>query len=84
MEKLVKLPNVENVDADQCEFGLTTEVKGETRPARKPTSFATNSWCIGKELHRKCAGDHAHFSSMEGRAAKAQEYPPESAEALVA
>ena len=63
------------VSADQCEYGLVTSIKGETRPARKPTSFMTNSWYIANELTRRCSGKHQHFSLMEGRAKAAEEYP---------
>ena len=78
----MKIPGVEKVNTDQCEFGLSTTVNGEERLAKKPTSFATNSWCIAKELNRKCSGEHLHFSLMESRAAKAQEYPPEFCKAV--
>ena len=70
------------MEAEQCECGLQTEVHGETRLARKPTAFATNIWYVAEELDRKCSGKHAHFSLMEGRAAKAQEYQPELCEAV--
>ena len=73
MEKMV---GVQRVKADQCEFGLTTTSMGTTRPARTPTGFLTNSWCIAEALNKQCDGSHSHFSLMEGRAAKAQEYPP--------
>lgn len=74
---MLRLPNVVKVNADQCEFGRTTEVKGQKKLPRKPTAFATNNLCIAKELNRRCAGGHEHFSPMEGRAAKADSYPPE-------
>ena len=77
MKNLEKLLGAVKVRADQCEYGLTTSVKGEVRPAKKPTSFLTNSRFIGEELSRTCSGDNSHFSLMEGRAAKAAEYPPE-------
>ena len=73
--RLEKLDGVEKVTCDQCEYGLVTEVMGDTRPARKPTSFLTNSWCIASELDTRCSGNHLHYSLMEGRAKKAEEYP---------
>ena len=80
--KLHMMPGVEKVRADQCMFGLVTEVRGETRPAKKPTSFLTNSWCVAKELDRRCDGGHEHFSLMEGRAKKAAIYPKPLCEAV--
>ena len=78
----MEIPGVEKVNADQCEFGLSTTANVEERLAKKPTSFATHSWCIAKELNRKCSVEHLHFSLMEGRAAKAQEYPTELCKAV--
>ena len=75
MEGIMRLPGVERVNADQCEFGLETIVIGVEGHAKKPTGFATNSWCMACELDRQCSGRHLHFSLMEGGAARAQEYP---------
>ena len=81
-KQLEKRPSSIKVHADQCAFGLETTVKGVTLPAKKPTGFLTNSKFIAEELDRRCNGEHNHFSLMEGRAAKAQEYTPELCTAI--
>ena len=82
MVQLHGLPGVIKVRADQCMFGLRTEVDGEVRPAKKPTGFLTNSWCIAKELSRRCDKSHKHFSLMESRAQAAAEYPKQLCQAV--
>ena len=79
---LAKEQGVIRVKADQCMYGLETEVKGETRPVRKRTGFLTNSVCVADELSRRCDGSHLYFTLMEGRAAKAEEYPPDLCKAI--
>ena len=76
VETLLRENGVMRVEADLCRFGLETVVKGESRPAKKPTSFATNSWAIVRELTEKCLGDHVHGHLMEGRAKASAVYPP--------
>ena len=73
--QLMRLPGVTRVRADQCAYGLTTTVHNETRPAMKPTGFLTKSWCVARELSKRCPGDHLHFSLVEGRAKAAEQYP---------
>ena len=73
--KLMRLPGVIRVNADQCAFGLVTEVDGVKKAAKKPTGFLTKSWCVARELDRKCPGGHEHFSLIEGRAHDAAIYP---------
>ena len=80
--KLHALPGVEKVRADLCAFGLKTTVHGEERNAKKPTCFLTNSWCVARELERRCDGSHKHFSLMEGRAKEAAIYPKKLCEAV--
>ena len=75
VKEIEEFPGVHKVRCDQCQYGLVTTVKGETRPARKPTAFISNSWFVSNELTMRCSGDHEHFSLMEGRAKAAQEYP---------
>ena len=76
MPSLHGLQGVIKVNADQCAYGLTTEVEGEERLAKKPIGFLTNSWCVARELDRKCDNYHAHFSLMESRSSQAAAYPP--------
>ena len=75
VKEIESMGGVYKVSCDQCQYGLETSVKGESRPARKPTAFMSNSWFVTNELTRKCDGSHAHFSLMEGRAKKAEQYP---------
>ena len=75
IRKMVQMPGVIRVRADQCMYGLKTQVKDEIRRAMKPTGFMTNSWCVAKRLTRRCDGSHPHFSLMEGRASAAEVYP---------
>ena len=76
MPSLHGLPEAIKVNADQCAYGLTTEVEGEERLAKKPLGFSTKSWCVARELDRKCDNYHAHFSLMESRSSQAAAYPP--------
>ena len=80
--KLHTLPGVEKIRADMCAFGLKTKIGNEERLARKPTCFMTNSWCVARELDRRCDGKHLHFSLMEGRAKQAAIYPRQLCEAV--
>ena len=73
--KLYTLPGVEKVRADLCAYGLKTVKGNEERYAKKPTCFLTNSWCLARELSRRCDGTHLHHSLMEGRAKQAAVYP---------
>ena len=80
--QLLRLPGVTRVRADQCAYGLTASVRGESRPAMKPTGFLTNSWCVARELTKRCPGNHKHFSLMEGRAKLAEQYPKKLCQAI--
>ena len=82
MLSMHKLPGVMKVKADQCAFGLTTKVEGMEKLVKKPIGFLTNSWCIAKELERRCDKSHSHFSLMEGRAKDAAMYPPRLCQAV--
>ena len=57
-------------------YGLVTPNADHTAmvPAKKPTQFMSNGWCILSELSRRCDKSHAHQPLMGGRASKAQEY----------
>ena len=82
---LSKMDGVRMVTADQCMFGLKTEghSKNSVMPAKKPTKFMTNSWCIAKELDRRCDGSHVHQALLGGsRASSAAIYPEELCKAM--
>ena len=66
------------VTGDQCMYGLTTKSarKGGVAPAKKSTTFMTNSYHIARELDRRCDGTHAHQKLIAGRAMRAERYPP--------
>ena len=69
--------------ADQCQYGLTTwGKKGEAMPAKKKTTFMTNSQAIAAELKRVCDGKHEHQQLLSGRAAEAARYPKGLCEAI--
>ena len=70
--------------ADQCVYGLETPSKTDTgsAPAKKPTRFISNSWCIPHELATRCDDSHVHQHLVGGRAAKAQEYPDKLCRAI--
>ena len=65
-------------------YGLKTwgSHRGDKVAARKPTVFMTNSRAIGKELSRRCSGDHKHQCLTDGRAKEAAKHPPELCRAV--
>ena len=68
---------LEETVCDQCMYGLCTwgSDKGEKVPAKKPTRFMSNSWCILQELSIRCDHSHPHQPLMSGRAKDAAHYP---------
>ena len=87
LEELVELANLDGVMtqiADQCMYGLRTpnaDKSGEA-PAKKPTKFVSNSWCIIQELSVRCDKTHEHQHLIGGRGAKAAEYPDDVCKAI--
>ena len=59
-------------------YGLKTPSRDRKTEvhAKKPTKSMTNSRVIGEELSKKCDGQHAHQSLVDGRARHAAKYPP--------
>ena len=57
VKEIENMAGVHKTTADQCMYDLTTTVVGETRPARKPTRFLTNGWCISNQLSTRCHKD---------------------------
>ena len=82
MEDLLKQAGVWTVNADLCMYGMTVTCKGVTKPAKKPTRFATNAWCVAEALGRRCDKSHEHIDLLEGRAAQAAVYPRKLCEAI--
>jgi len=93
LKKVIEIQSqdeVMTVVGDQCELGLVTRDKFGQGAAKKPTKFMTNSIHIAQELAVKCKNSerepgerHRHIPLMNGRAAKAQEYPRKMCEAVV-
>ena len=82
MEDLLKQAGVWTVNADLCMYGMTVTCKGVTKPAKKPTRFATNAWCVAEALGRRCDKSHEHIDLLEGRAAQAAVYPRKLCETI--
>lgn len=59
-------------------YGLKTwgDNRSQLVLAKKFTRFLTNSRELGRELSRKCSGDHNHQPLLDGRAKGAARYPP--------
>ena len=52
-------------------------------PVRKATKFACSSPLILDEISRRCDGSHNHQRLVDGRASRAQVYPPRLCEAML-
>ena len=67
--------DVELVEVDMCDFGMTaTDEFGEAL-VRKRTKILTNAPEVARRVARKCTGDHRHVHLIGGRAKRAQLYP---------
>ena len=75
IRKVMKMDGVSCVIADQCQYGLTTEVRGEKMPARKRTRFMSNAGEVLAQLNKKCDGTHTHEPLLNNRAGPAAIYP---------
>ena len=82
MRRLAKHPLVMRVDADLCAFGLMSRDMHGAAPAKKPTTFLTNSVSIRAQLNRRCPGCSRHVPLVNGRASAAQVYPRKLCEAV--
>ena len=84
LEEFIKSEGIMLSVADQCMYGLVTpsSATGEPTPAKKPTRFMSNSWCILHELSTRCDEGHTHQHLVGGRASKAQEYPDKLCRAI--
>ena len=79
--KMLKRQGVVRVTGDQCRYGLTSNDGQRTGPARKRTSFMTNSPCIAQKVSLRCPNTSEyrvrdHVILINGRAKAAQAYPP--------
>ena len=84
IKRMAREAGVHIVQADQCMFGQNTwgHHKSQLVLAKKPTKFVTNSQTLGRELIRKCDGNHDHQQLVDGRAKGAARYPPALCRAL--
>ena len=81
VKKMLQRQGVVRFTGDQCRYGLTSSDGHREGPARKRTSFMTNSPCIVKKLSLRCPNSrdykvHDHVVLINGRAKAAQVYPP--------
>eukprot|EP00973_Karenia_brevis_P032008 4417126-Karenia_brevis.AAC.1 len=70
-----------------CAYGMTSSDEHGVGYVYKPTKFMTNAPAIADQLARKCSNvgqacKHRHVNLMNGRAKKAQIYPPELCKAI--
>ena len=67
MSKLMAVPGVDLISADQCQFGAeVTSGHKAGCPIKKPTGFLSNSPCILEELNKRCAGRGGNCSRRKG------------------
>ena len=60
---LLKIPGVDRVACDQCQFGAATDCGS---PVKKPTCFMSNSEEVLKALERRCRGKRGECSRPAG------------------
>ena len=76
------------VDANMCQFGMVTNLKGEKGLVQKATTFMTNSFEIASRLDKQCSAEHReqfkHLRIWGERAREAQIYPPALCKAVAA
>ena len=83
IQQIADSPTVLTAKAHMCAYGMMSADKDGEGPALKPTTFLTNSVCLHRALGKRCPGHERHVHLMEGRAAKAQEYPRGLCRAMV-
>ena len=81
VKRMLQRQGVVRVTGDQCRYGFISNDGHREGPARKRTSFMTNSPCIAKKLSLRCPNTreykaHDHVVFIKGRAKAAQVYPP--------
>ena len=76
VQRVLAIPGVWRVRADQCEYGLRTGPNEES--SKKPTDFMTNSEALRDALSQRWQGGHHHRPLVNGRV-----YPPELCQAML-
>merc|ERR1712026_394131 len=86
VQKLRHDKRVGEVVGDQCRYGLRTRgLRGEWRPAKKPTRFLSSAAAVLEELSLRCRGTHRHQTLLGNqRAGAAAIYPPGLCRAILA
>ena len=67
--------DVELVEVDMCNFGMTASDEYGEALVRKRTKILTNSSEVAKRVARKCDNSHRHVHLIGGKAKRAQLYP---------
>ena len=67
--------DVELVEVDICNFGMTSSDAEGKGLVRKTSNIFTNSPEVAKRVARRCIGDCRHVNLIGGRAKRAQLYP---------
>ena len=82
MRKVARLPGVQTVRADQCQFGMRGELHGVDYPIKKPTRWMSNMRTITEALEQRCTGTgglcstgEEHVCCNDERARRAAIYP---------
>ena len=90
VQKFMADTDAMTVTAHQCELGLRSRDRFGEAPAKKPTTFMSNSILICERLDVQCTNmwkpekeRHRHVHLMNGRASAAQTYPLELCTAIV-
>ncbi|CAK9020221.1 Copia protein [Durusdinium trenchii] len=79
VQRVLRLPGVQRVRANQCEYGLA--VKG--LPNQKPTDFMVNGRHLAEALSKRRQGNHEHQALIGGIAKFAQKYPKGLCRAMI-
>eukprot|EP00435_Cladocopium_sp_Y103_P031408 s420_g7.t4 len=81
VQRILQIPGVTRVRADQCAYGL--RVAADAELSKKPTDFMVNGEHMAKWLSMRCAGGHTHNPLMNGKAKGAERYPDKLCEAMI-
>ena len=82
MQSIINHPLVVRTEIDQCAYGLRSRDSQGEAPAKKPTSFLTNSAGLRDAVGKRCSGFCRHVQLVDGRASAAQIYPQELCRAV--
>ena len=83
MVELMSHPTVFAVQGPMCRWHMKSEDGQGVGFVRKETQFITNSAELARVLSGKCSGTHRHVHLINGRARKAQVYPPRMVSAIL-